>query len=398
MILFDIYLIILNMEVSKTISEIFNTKIEDLDTHYTRIIIGISENQKEVINKSIKEKLSNYKTRNINEVILIGAVLNYTGSSSTELISYYCSYIDKRINLNQYNFIIKYLFKDNSPLSTDIIFDLSEYTYLDNKIIERKIDELSKELKPISNTQIILFLLILFFRNDLRNENYRLIYEVLTKIGGNKIKKLKNNRIIKDFLAEIKPKKLKEAKPAPKKPIQKEPKPAPEKIKKEKITIPEEEIGPIKEPNSKKVSITKKQLLILSSIVGGIIIVILLFIFLKHKKPEVHQKGTKMISQKQVPAPANTTTKEASKIQQKTANNTEKQRSENPDIETNEEAVKQYVIKKGDTLSGIAKKYYGRGYYYKHLADINKIKNPDLIYPGTKIVVPPEVNKNTSKK
>ncbi|RKX90828.1 MAG: hypothetical protein DRP84_12570 [Spirochaetes bacterium] len=106
-----------------------------------------------------------------------------------------------------------------------------------------------------------------------------------------------------------------------------------------------------------------------------------------------------MISQKQVSVPENTTTKDAAnKIQQKTANNTQKQTSENPDIETNDEALKQYVIKKGDTLSGIAKKYYGRGYYYKHLADINKIKNPDLIYPGTKIVVPPEVNKNTSKK
>lgn len=43
------------------------------------------------------------------------------------------------------------------------------------------------------------------------------------------------------------------------------------------------------------------------------------------------------------------------------------------------------VVKKGDTLWGIAEKHLGSGTKYKQLAAINKISNPNLIYVGQKI-------------
>lgn len=43
-----------------------------------------------------------------------------------------------------------------------------------------------------------------------------------------------------------------------------------------------------------------------------------------------------------------------------------------------------YVVKSGDTLSGIASRY---GTTYQHLAEINGIKNPNLIYAGQRIRV-----------
>ncbi len=49
-----------------------------------------------------------------------------------------------------------------------------------------------------------------------------------------------------------------------------------------------------------------------------------------------------------------------------------------------------YVIKKGDTLGAIAKKYYGNVMKYKELFEANKnvLEHPDRIYPGQKIVIP----------
>lgn len=52
--------------------------------------------------------------------------------------------------------------------------------------------------------------------------------------------------------------------------------------------------------------------------------------------------------------------------------------------------VEYYVIQKGDSLSAIAKRYYGNAQDYPRIFDANRevIKNPDLIYPGQKIRIP----------
>jgi hypothetical protein len=49
-----------------------------------------------------------------------------------------------------------------------------------------------------------------------------------------------------------------------------------------------------------------------------------------------------------------------------------------------------HVVQPGDTLWAIAKKYYGNGNQYPKIVNANKdkIKNPNLIYPGQKLVIP----------
>ena len=46
-----------------------------------------------------------------------------------------------------------------------------------------------------------------------------------------------------------------------------------------------------------------------------------------------------------------------------------------------------YVIKKGDTLWDLAGKFLGSGRQYRIIAEINKIKNPDMIWAGRKIKI-----------
>lgn len=57
---------------------------------------------------------------------------------------------------------------------------------------------------------------------------------------------------------------------------------------------------------------------------------------------------------------------------------------------TNAPQTKTYTVKKGDTLWGIAKKYYGNGAKYPTIYNANKgkIKNPILIYVGQVFTIP----------
>ena len=52
--------------------------------------------------------------------------------------------------------------------------------------------------------------------------------------------------------------------------------------------------------------------------------------------------------------------------------------------------VEFYTIQKGDTLSGIAKVFYGKASDYPKIFEANRevIKDPDLIYPGQVIRIP----------
>lgn len=52
--------------------------------------------------------------------------------------------------------------------------------------------------------------------------------------------------------------------------------------------------------------------------------------------------------------------------------------------------VELYIIKKGDTLSHIAKHFYGNANAYPRIFEANRevIKDPDLIFPGQKIRIP----------
>ena len=54
------------------------------------------------------------------------------------------------------------------------------------------------------------------------------------------------------------------------------------------------------------------------------------------------------------------------------------------------EKVEYYIIRKGDTLSAIAKQFYGKASDYPRIFEANRevIKDANLIYPGQKIRIP----------
>jgi LysM repeat protein len=50
--------------------------------------------------------------------------------------------------------------------------------------------------------------------------------------------------------------------------------------------------------------------------------------------------------------------------------------------------VREIKIQKGDTLTGLSRKFNGRGMYFSQILLFNSIKNPDLIYTGKSLRIP----------
>ena len=61
-----------------------------------------------------------------------------------------------------------------------------------------------------------------------------------------------------------------------------------------------------------------------------------------------------------------------------------------PAVRTAPASPRSYTVQKGDTLSSIAKRYYGDANQWRKIYEANRefIKNPDLIYPGQTFVIP----------
>jgi nucleoid-associated protein YgaU len=61
------------------------------------------------------------------------------------------------------------------------------------------------------------------------------------------------------------------------------------------------------------------------------------------------------------------------------------------EVELEEPAAQFHTVVSGDTLSGIAKKYYGKAMKYPVIFEANKpmLADPDKIYPGQVLRIPP---------
>lgn len=73
----------------------------------------------------------------------------------------------------------------------------------------------------------------------------------------------------------------------------------------------------------------------------------------------------------------------------KPAENPALPRPTTPAVEPQTPEPRYYTVQKGDTLWAIAKRYYGNGAEYPKIVSANPIiKDPNLIYPGQKFLIP----------
>ncbi len=446
---------------AKKVATLFSPGISDLPKAYTDFTRNLDNSELKRLITAIYAKLENVKKLKAANVFLIGSILKLSGTPPGKLLDFFARFLKEKISLQNYTYCLNTIFQKTAPLPSDILFDLTEYTYLDRNIILKKSIELSGKFQKKKPADLVLYLLILSQRSDLSNENLKLIllllrstasknilheigpryFEILNGIhdtqkdivsgsgerhavrhAGNSEhasyyldKHFSDNKNVQEELVSppargissrhVEKKNKKQASV-----LLQESTPAVETTQKEDNTLSAQ--GPEEILEVRTASIPLQP----GTIIG---------ILKEHKKvwiPALLIAAAAgigiMFSAGNIGKQANTAKQTASVgYTSETASDTEsKDKTRQPvsraqqdiavsdgvpekndsdisgdsisDHEVGSIIQNHYTVKKGDTLSGISKKYYDNANRYTAIAEKNNIANPNLIYPGHTLIIP----------
>jgi len=126
--------------------------------------------------------------------VLVACVLHLTGFPAHRILHFLSLYVPGGIRLALFELAVSAIFLGEPPIPSSLLYDLTQYTYLEKRLVVRKSIEISDTLKGSLSPAVLLYLYLLSLRDDLSNENIQLIalimkncfpaLEVRTRIGG----------------------------------------------------------------------------------------------------------------------------------------------------------------------------------------------------------------------
>jgi nucleoid-associated protein YgaU len=128
----------------------------------------------------------------------------HTGTGERNIIFFLLEHLKVRINIDQYHFLVHALFGNEIPVSSDVLFDLINYTYLDSKVIQNKLDELTSLFREELTPAKLLLLIILSFRQDVANENLKILILLINNLDPEIIKKAQKLSPFEEYVRIIK--------------------------------------------------------------------------------------------------------------------------------------------------------------------------------------------------
>ncbi len=161
---------------------------------YRGIMTQLRPAQLAAAQKNIKKHLQQRGEIGPTAAMLVGCVLYRTGFPPHRILHFLSLYVRGTVTLSLFELVVGAIFGDSPPLPASLLYDLTQYTYLEKRLLVRKGMEISEKLKDALNPGMLLYLYLLSLRDDLSNENVQLIalimkncfpaLEVRTRLGG----------------------------------------------------------------------------------------------------------------------------------------------------------------------------------------------------------------------
>ncbi len=161
---------------------------------YWDIAAHIRSDQLAQAQKKIRKTLRQKGEIRSESAVLVACVLHLTGFPAHRILHFLSLYVPGGIRLSLFELAVSAIFLGETPIPTSLLYDLTQYTYLEKRLLARRSIEISEQLKALLNPGVLLYLYLLSLRDDLSNENIQLIalimkncfpdLEVRTRIGG----------------------------------------------------------------------------------------------------------------------------------------------------------------------------------------------------------------------
>ena len=161
---------------------------------YWEIAAELETAHNAAVQKKIQKKLQTKNEIGTDSALLVACVLHLTGFPAQRILHFLSLYIPGTVTLSQFDLAISAFFIGQPPVPQSLLYDLTQYTYLEKRLLVRKGMEISDRLKDSLSPEVLLYLYLLSLRDDLSNENVQLIslvmkncfpaLEVRTRLGG----------------------------------------------------------------------------------------------------------------------------------------------------------------------------------------------------------------------
>ena len=127
----------------------------------------------------IARRLKMITSLTADSAVKVACLMHMSGVPPHRLVHFLSASLPGSLTLTQFELMVRFIFNDDAPVSQQLLYDLTQYTYLEKKLLARRSVELATRLKGSLTSRLLLYLYVLSLRDDLSNENAHLILLIL---------------------------------------------------------------------------------------------------------------------------------------------------------------------------------------------------------------------------
>ena len=113
------------------------------------------------------------------KALYAACVMRMGGMPAHRIVQFLSLSLPGAISLSQFELAVRFMFGSATPLPDNLLYDLTQYTYLEQSLLIQRSVEVSERLSGTVTADMLLYLYLLSLREDLSNENVHLILLIL---------------------------------------------------------------------------------------------------------------------------------------------------------------------------------------------------------------------------